>query len=159
MNLTKKRCLSGQATSEMLIVVPLLFLLAAGTIQFSLIFLAKIQFEHACGEAARQYAAGLLRTDYAFKSVVWENLKPRQNHFIRGSINISVGKTSAYRDPLLGGNAQFLNAVSKNVLDYDGEKWTVVIRSSPPPFFSLIFPDGIPFASTLAVLRHPARGI
>jgi hypothetical protein len=159
MNHLKKLTSSAQATSEMIIAVPLLLLLAAGAIQFSLIFQAKVQFDHACGEAARQYAAGLLRTDYAFKSVIWANLNPRQNYFIRDSIDVSVAKTSAYRDKLLSGSGQFLKPVTKSVMDYDGEKWTVIIRSNPPPFFGLIFPKGVPFSSTLAVLRHPSIGI
>ena len=71
--------------TEMIIVIPLLFLLAAGMIQFTFLFMAKISFEHACGQSAR---------DYAFKKIdptllsedIWKNLGSEQVFFSKETI-------------------------------------------------------------------------
>ena len=40
--------------------------------------------------------------------------------------------------------------------NYDGAKWKIRIRFRPPFFFKLIFPEGVPFSTTLQVYRYPS---
>ncbi|HVZ80576.1 MAG TPA: TadE/TadG family type IV pilus assembly protein [bacterium] len=146
----------GQALHEMLVVIPLLILLAAGLAQLTLVIRAKIAFEDACGKAARIFALGDIRSKDLGPSL-WENLGPDQKYFDQGSILVSARQPNS----LLGGDLQedlgFLGMVMKEGLfNYGGADWIVTIRYRGAPVLGPLFPNGILFKAQLAVLRHPA---
>lgn len=147
----------GQAMAEMLLCIPLLLLLAAGMAQFGTLFLSKVHFEYACGESARAYNLGLISSD-GFADSLWENLQTYQNCFDKNSIQVSVKGTQS----ILGGDATqklgFLGKYVKGALfNYEGQEWTVTINCKAVPIFGILFPNGVPFTTQLAVLRHPQK--
>jgi hypothetical protein len=160
-NLKTLKNQEGQALTEMLIVIPLLFLFAAGMIQFSALFLAKTSFEHACGQAARNFAAGNLDSS-EFSKNIWDNLGRYQRFFDQGTLIVIQGQTSSLvsQDFLnnLDNTSRFgpyLSKIKSILLNYTGQKWNVVINYKSPPLFGLIFPTGIPLQTDLAVLKYP----
>jgi len=155
-----RRNFSGQAVVEMVLALPLLLLMAAGIAQFSQLFLARVQFEHACGEAAREYAAGSIASS-SFAREVWNNLGPYRSRFDLDSIQVSLDPPVAF--PSQSGNSipglsMFTSAAHVafgKALDYEKGKWWVTANCRAIPFFGLLFKDGVPFKTQLAVLRHP----
>jgi len=145
----------GQAATELLLCIPVLVLLAAGMVQFCLLFQSKVQFEYACGESARAYNLGKVQPD-GFADSIWENLNSYQSRFEKGSIHVSAEASQS----LLGGDAgQKLGFIGKyvtgSVFNYGGQQWTVKINCKIVPLFGVLFPHGVPFSTQLAVLRHP----
>ena len=145
----------GQAMAEILLCIPLLLLLAAGMTQFGMLFLSKVHFEHACGEAARAYNLGLISSE-GFADSLWENLSSYQNCFDKGSIQVSVEGTQS----ILGGDTtQKLGFIAKyvkgSIFNYGGEQWIITANCKVVPLFGVLFPKGVPFTTQLAVLRHP----
>jgi hypothetical protein len=152
----------GQATPEMILSIPLLFLLMAGMVQFTLLFLAKTQFEHACGEAAREYSAGLINPDRV-KNEIWENLGNFRSYFNQNDIQVSAGSPSSPVDQLKSHFGGFLTPLSHVLRDvgvdspfsYGGYTWEITARYEMTPFFEPLFRQGVIFKTKLAVLRYP----
>jgi Flp pilus assembly protein TadG len=143
----------GQAFTEMLIALPILFLFAAGIIQFTILFLSYVQFEHACGEAARQYAAGTIDKD-SIETKIEDNLGYFSSCFDLYSLTATIQQPQSTPDSALN---DVRNTVSKipGGLTYDGYEWAVDINCRPPFFFAAIFADGIPFHTVMQVYRYP----
>jgi hypothetical protein len=148
----------GQAMAEMLLVVPLLFLMAAGLIQFTQLFLARVAFENACGRAMREWCADHA-AGVSVEQSIWVTLGEDRRFFIPGSIRVETRMIVAHDAALLsiGGNTfQLLTGwVRGLVLDYEGARWTVHARCLPTPLLSRIFRDGIPCTTRLAAMRYP----
>lgn len=150
---------TGQALVEMLLVIPLLCLLTAGAIQFTILFQARSAFDKACGDTARKYAANLLNDPAAITSEIWKNLGPYQTHFQEQSLNINTQapKPSAV-DVIfnsLDNLGPFATSVKSYFINYTGQSWTVTINCAPPSFMALLFPNGVPFQNKLTVLKYP----
>jgi Flp pilus assembly protein TadG len=151
---------TGQAFVEMLLVIPLLFLLTASTVQFTILFQARSAFDKACGEAARQYAANQLEDSSAIMNCVWNDMGFYQSYFNKQSLNIS---TQAPQTTIAD---TFFNAINSlgplaykiksHLINYTGQTWVVTISCAPPPFIAVVFPNGIPFQSQLTVLKYPS---
>ena len=143
----------GQAIVETLLSIPLLFLFAAGIVQFSILFLSYVQFEHACGEAARQYAAGIVEKTSMEKSIL-ENLGSFRRYFDPQSLTAAIQepRSKAASALVLVRSAA---GIIPGVLRYDGAEWIFKIRCRPPFFFALLFPKGILFETTLQIFRYP----
>jgi Flp pilus assembly protein TadG len=155
----------GQAMTEMLVAIPLLFLLAAGIIQFSVLFLTYVGFEHACGESAREYCAGMVGQDALGPSILRNT-----GYFARfldpGSLNIMTQKPGSVAVSALNavsGLTGSLNAVARTIpalptVDfsgkYEGCLWRVSVCCRPPAFFGLLFPRGIVLRTTLQAYRY-----
>jgi hypothetical protein len=152
----------GQAMPEMLLSIPLLFLFMAGMVQFTFLFLAKTQFEHACGQAAREYSAGLIGPDHLKKNI-WENLGNYQSDFDQNEIVILTGSPSSPVDRLMSHFGGFLTPLSHVLRDigvdspfsYGGYEWEITARCEITPFFEPLFSHGVVFKTQLAVLRYP----
>jgi hypothetical protein len=148
----------GQALTEMVLVIPILCLMAAGLIQFTHLFLAKNAFEQACGLAARDYAAGGIDGSQ-FTGDAWENLGENQRYFIPGSLSAVPipGSTSAANllTDNLGVLGPLLSKIKSVFVNYAGKKWIVTVRFKGPPFFGMLFPGGLAFQTQLAVLKYP----
>jgi hypothetical protein len=147
----------GQALSEMIVAIPLLFLLAAGMVQFTFLFLSYVQFEHACGEAARQYAAGVINKESLGPQITRE-LGTHSRYFDIDSLSVTVaapGTSSASKIEKTRNATENIPMVHWG-FNYDGAKWKVRVRFKPPFFFKLIFPAGVPFSTTLQVYRYPS---
>ncbi len=148
----------GQALTEMILVIPLLCLMAAGLIQFSQLFLAQNAFDQACGLAARDFAASEI-DDTLFSQDAWENLGPDQKYFIPSSIVSVPLSGSSSTSNLLINNLNVLGPLFSKLksvfVNYSGEKRLVTIQFKGPAFFGLIFPTGITFQTQLAVLKYP----
>ena len=149
----------GQALVEFVLAAPLLILLIIGMFQFSILFLARVQFEHACGEAGREYAAGLV-SQASISDVIWKNFGNYQIFFNRDSLQLSQQKASSpfgSASSALGQTLQGLTSIMRSVpaggsvLNYEGPQWTVVIRTAASPLFT----NGITFQTQFSVLRHP----
>ncbi len=78
----------GQALTEMILVVPLLILMLACTIQLTLLFQAQITFDKVCGDVAREYAAGLVNDPSSFSAELWLRLGGDQKSFDENSISV-----------------------------------------------------------------------
>jgi len=152
--------LKGQALTEMVLAIPLLFLMTAGMIQFSLFFLAKTTFEHACGQAARNFAAGNLDTD-SFSSQIWENLAADQRLFNHSSLVVTqTSAQSLIANSFLnqtGSLGSFISKIKDSLLNYNGYKWIISIQYNSLPLFGIIFPNGIAVKTELAVLKYPSK--
>jgi Flp pilus assembly protein TadG len=150
---------TGQALVEMLLVIPLLFLLTASAIQFTMLFQARNAFDKACGEAARQYAANQLNDSSAITDAIWKDIGFYQSYFNKQSLSIS---TQAPQTTIAN---TFFNAIDSlgplaakiksYLINYTGQAWTVTIYCTPPSLAAVIFPNGIPFQSQLTVLKYP----
>jgi hypothetical protein len=148
--------------TEMLLSIPILFLFIAGMVQFAFLFLAKTQFEHACGEAAREYSAGLIGPD-RLKNEIWENLGSYQSYFDQNDIKVLAGTPSSPIEQLmsrLGGFLTPLTHVLRRIgvdspFSYGGYKWKITARCEITPLFEPLFRQGVVFDTQLAVLRYP----
>jgi Flp pilus assembly protein TadG len=151
---------SGQALVEMLLAIPLLFLLTAGAIQFTILFQARSAFEKACGEAARQYAANRLKDSAAITDAVWKDMGPYQSYFRKQSLRISTqAPQAAIADTFfnaIGSLGPWASKVKSYLINYTGQSWTVTVNCVPPSLVAVLFPDGIPFQSQLTVLKYPS---
>lgn len=143
----------GQDVAELALCIPLLFFFAAGLIQFTIIFLSYVQFEHACGEAARQYAAGIVEKN-AIEPCLLDNLGYFRRFFDPSSLKAQLQKPLSPAANVLENTKRFIGAIPLT-LNYDGAEWKVVIRCTPPFFFGPLFPKGIPFETTFQVYRYP----
>jgi len=161
---------SGQTLTEMLIAIPLLFLLAAGAVQFAILFQARNAFDKACGEAARQYAANRITDSTSLTLVLWQDLGSYQSFFNQGSLALSthppqttivdtiVKGADTFMGTFVGSVSFFCPAASKLLppyINYTGQSWTVTVNCTPPPLVAVIFPNGIQFKSQLTVLKYP----
>ena len=156
----KKIKLSGQALVEMVLVLPLLFLLIAGAIQFTILFQARTAFDKACGEAARQYSAGKLTNSLFITNAIWNDMGSFQSYFVKSSLNIvtqtpeaSIADTFFNSFDALGPWAQ---KVKSYFINYTGQTWTITINCIPPSLVAIMFPAGIPFQCQLTVLKYPS---
>ncbi len=148
----------------MVLVLPLLLLMAAGLFQFTYLFLSAIRFEDACGQTAREWAAGTRSTD-TLPGGIWGRLGSSQGAFVKGSLRIDPFENEAYslaqaakrkEVAVQTGPVGALLEKAKGILfDYSAGRWIVTIRFKSRPFFGLLFPEGIPFRTRLAVIRHP----
>jgi len=143
----------GQAMAEMVICIPILCLLMAGIFQFGVLCTSRVQFEHACGEAARQYAAGLIDKD-SLGPKIYENLGSFQKYFDSQSLTVTIQEPQSTANSVMD---KVRNAVRliPFIIDYDGSEWKVDIQCAPPPLFKLLFPGGITFHSVMQVYRYP----
>jgi Flp pilus assembly protein TadG len=157
----KKLSSSGQSLIEMLLVIPLLFLLTAGAIQFTILFQAHGAFDKACGEAARQYAANKLKDSSAITDAIWKDIDFYQSYFTKQSLSISTQASQAtVADTFLnaiGSLGPLASQIKSYFINYSGQSWTVTISCTPPPLISVVFPNGIPFQSQLTILKYPAQ--
>jgi hypothetical protein len=152
----------GQAMSEMLLGIPILFLFMAGMVQFTLLFLAKIQFEHACGVAAREYSAGLVDHNH-LKNEIWENLGNYQSYFEQNNIRVLAGSPSSPIDQVMSRLGGFLTPLTHvlhgigvdSPFNYGGYQWEITAHCEITPFFEPLFRQGVNFKTKLAVLRYP----
>ncbi len=148
---TKGQC--GQAMVEMLICIPILFLFLAWIVQFFILFESRVQFEHSCGEAARQYCRGLIDKD-SLGPKIYENLGSVQKYFDPQTITVTIQQPSSTADSAID---KVRNAVRfiPFTLNYDGYEWAVDANCAPPFFLKIIFPSGITFHSIMQVYRYP----
>lgn len=143
----------GQALAEMILTIPVLFLFVAGVTQFAVIFLCYVQFEHACGEAARQYAANTLEKD-SLGPAIMENLGSLSSYFDPNSLRI---RPQEPRNTA----AQAIQKINETVslipfsIKYRGCEWSVDIKVRPPFCFTLLFPEGMPLHTVMQVYRYP----
>jgi hypothetical protein len=153
---------TGQALIETLLSIPLLFLLAASAIQFTILFQARCAFDKACGEAARQYAANLLKDTPSITAAIWNDLGPYQLYFNQQSLNITTQISQTTIEDTVSnslGNLGFPSIVSKfksYVINYGGQSWSVTISCTPPSLVAVIFPNGIQFQSQLSLIKYPS---
>ncbi len=150
----------GQALTEMVLVIPLLTLMLAGVIQLTLLFQARVVFDKACGDVAREYAAGTVNDSNAFSDEFWVRLGPYQKYFIRNSLSVgtqnpkpSLIDTIVQKIDSAGPIAQKLKGF---VINYGGKAWTITINYSLPFSPTFILPNGISFQNQVTVLRYPA---
>jgi hypothetical protein len=162
MNPRAKKASRGQAMVEMILSIPLLFLMIAGMIQFTLLFLAKVQFEHACGVAARQYASGIA-SDASMKNEIWNNLGGYQVYFDKYSIQLVSEKPSSPIGNFISRFGRWLSPftrILRNIgadtpFSYGGFKWQVTAKCKMFSSFGVLFGRGITFRTQLAVIRYP----
>lgn len=149
---------SGQAMAEMLLSLSLLFLMTAGMIQFFFLFTAKTSFEHACGQAARRYAAGNLDSpDLAV--AIWDQLGTDRRYFDRATLKVVPSDTSSligrsFLDAA-GPLNPFIAKIKSFFLGYSGRRWVVGVNYKAAPMGGLLFPEGVPFQTELAALHYP----
>jgi hypothetical protein len=148
----------GQALTEMILVVPILCLMAAGLIQFTQLFLAKNAFEQACGLAARDYAAAEI-DDTQFSEDAWDSLGENQRYFIPGTLLAVPLSGSSSVANLLTNNLGVLGSLFSKLksifINYSSKKWSVTVQFKGPPFFGLLFPGGLTFQTQLAITKYP----
>lgn len=152
-HLSKTKSQRGQAMAEMLICVPILFLLVAGIVQFSILFASRVQFEHSCGEAARQYCAGLIDKD-SLGPKIYENLDFFQKYFDPKSLTVTLQQPQSTADSTMDDARNAINFIPF-IPNYDGYEWAVDIKCVPPFFLKLLFPSGINFYTVMQVYRYP----
>jgi hypothetical protein len=153
---------SGQALAEMVLATPLLFLMIAGMVQFTLLFLAKVQFEHACGVAARQFASGTVNSG-SMQNEIWNNLGGYQIYFEKDSIQLVSGHPSSPIGNFFSRFGRWLSPLTRilrNIgvdtpFSYGGFKWQVTARCKTFSFFGILFGRGTTFKTQLAVIRFP----
>jgi Flp pilus assembly protein TadG len=150
---------TGQALVEMLLVIPMLFLLTAGAIQFTMLFQARNAFDKACGEAARQYAANQLKDSSAITDTIWKDMGFYQSYFNKQSLSISTQAPKATIANTffnaIDGLGPLAAKIKSYLINYTGHAWTVTICCRPPSLVAVIFPVGIPFQSQLTILKYP----
>ncbi|HTA76426.1 MAG TPA: TadE/TadG family type IV pilus assembly protein [bacterium] len=149
----------GQALTEMMIAIPLLFLLTAGTVQFAILFQARCAFDKACGEAARQYAAGRINDQTAITNILWQDLGAYQNYFSQQSLTLSTQSPQTTMADTFLNHLSFLGAftsqIKSYIFNYAGQNWTFTI-SCTPSFMTIIFPSGIQFHSQISFIKYPS---
>jgi Flp pilus assembly protein TadG len=161
---------SGQALTEMLLVIPLLFLLAAGAVQFTILFQARNAFDQACGETAREYSANQLKDSTSITKAIWNNLGLYQSFFREQSLELTtrdsnptlLGTIIKSADKFIG---RFVSAVTffspyagsltPPYINYTGQSWIVTINCTPPSLVAVLFPSGVPLQAQLTVLKYP----
>lgn len=143
----------GQALAEMVLAIPILFLFVAGISQFAIIFLCYVQFEHACSEAARQYAAHIVEKD-SLGPAITDNLGYLSRYFDLHSLTVQIQEPRGTADEALD---KITNAVSliPFSIKYGGYEWAIDIKARPPFCFKPLFPHGIPFHTVMQVYRYP----
>jgi hypothetical protein len=150
----------GQALTEMILVVPLLALMLAGTIQLTLLFQAQITFDKVCGDVAREYAAGLINDPSSFGAELWLRLGSYQGSFDKNSISIDCqAPTPTLTDAILqkiDAAGPIAAEVRSYLVNYGGHTWTAHINYIPLFYPSFVFPNGIKFQSQITLLRYPA---
>jgi hypothetical protein len=143
----------GQTLAEMVMVIPLLCLFAAGILQFSLLFLSYVQFEHACGEAAREYAAHLTDKN-AIGTRITTHLGRWGRYFDQNSLKV----TPHNPESALGKTAEITRKILTAIpltMSYSEAEWMITIHFRPPYLFAPLFPNGIPFHTVMQVCRYP----
>lgn len=151
---------SGQALVETVLTIPLLFLLAAGTFQFTQLFLARVRFEHACGVVLRQWSAGV-RRDSTIENGIWVALEGDRRLFDRDSLVVTTGRSPRPTASAIPPGTEALPDASKWVREGFPfvTRWEVRIRCRPAPLFSRFLRGGLPFTTRLAVIPgRPAPG-
>src|SRR5258708_14934152 len=143
---------NGQAMSEMVIAIPVLFLFMAGIIQFSILFLSYVQFEHACGESARQYAAGIM-DENSLGDKIYENLGRFQNFFDKSTLFVSIQEPRSTAGEVLDKTRDAIRFIPFTI-NYEGHEWSIHIRCKPPFFSKVLFPNGIPLPTAMQVYRY-----
>ncbi len=143
----------GQALVEIILALPILLLFVAGISQLAVTFLCYVQFEHACGEAARQYAAGTINKD-ALGSRIANNLGNLSGYFDIGSLDIRIQTPSNNAEKALD-KVRHSISYFPFVPHYEGYEWSISIKVHPPFLFKLIFPNGITFRTVMQVYRYP----
>lgn len=150
---------TGQALVEMLLVIPLLFLLTAGAIQFAILFQACSAFDKACGEAARQYAANQLIDSSAITEAIWNDMGFYQSYFNKQSLSISAQAPQTTIADIFSNSVDAFGPLATKIksylINYTGQTWIVTIYCTPPSSVAVIFPNGIPFQSQLTILKYP----
>ncbi len=150
---------TGQALVEMLLVIPLLFLITAGAIQFTMLFQARNAFDKACGEAARQYAANQVKDSSAIAEAIWKDMGFYQSYFNQQSLSISVQAPQATIANTflnaIGSLGPLAAKIKSYLINYTGQSWTVTIYCTPPSLITIIFPNGISFQNKLTILKYP----
>lgn len=144
----------------MVLVIPLLTLMVAAVLQLTLLFQARVAFDKACGDVAREYAAGTVNDQNAFSDEFWIRLGPYQKYFIRNSLSVNAQNPKpSLIDNILqkfdsyGPIAQKLRSF---IINYDGKAWTITINYTLPFSPSFILPNGISFQNQVTILRYPA---
>jgi hypothetical protein len=148
--------------TEMLLCLPLLMLFAAAMVQFTILFLAHVQFEHACGQAAREYSAGSISPEQVPDSV-WEHLEGYQAFFVKGSLALESRAPGSSLEELhsrLGGFLRPFQNVLRSLglaspFGYGEFHRVVRIRCRPFRFFTRLFGQDLLFRTEFAVLRFP----
>jgi Flp pilus assembly protein TadG len=152
---------NGQALTEMLLVIPLLCLLLAGTIQFTILFQARSAFDQACGNEERKYAANLTQDSASITEDIWKNLGSYQTYFNKSSIKLDVQAPQPSAASVifnaLGNLGPLADKVKSYFINYTGQSWTVTINCTPPALMAFLFPNGIPFKSQFTVLKYPSQ--
>jgi len=159
---------TGQAMLETLLALPLILLMAGGIVHFTFLFLAKVQFEHACGEVARKYVAGTLDPE-RFPEGIFQEFGPFKGLFSTGSITVQVLNEGI--DPTPGKERSPEEELSKvrlprgthpllpTPLDYGGGLWKAEARVVTPRFFLPLFRNGLVLSTEFSALRHPGRDL
>jgi hypothetical protein len=159
---------NGQALTEMVLVIPILFLMAASIFQFSIFLSAKTYLEQACEQTARLYASGAFSRNEGpgqIANQIWFALGSGQRFFNETSIVVIDSPTST----LLSNS--FLPAINNipppvgpliasstaNLLSYTGKKWIINAQFHALPIFRVLFPVGLPMTTQMAVLKYPAQ--
>ena len=142
----------GQALTEMLLSLPILFIFAAGIIQFAILFLSYVQFEHSCGEAARQYCANLINKD-SLSPKIYENLGFFQTYFDRQSLTVTTQQPRSTAAAALERARKAIQHIPFTV-NYEGYEWAVDVKCKPPVFFKVLFPNGVNFHTVMQTYRY-----
>jgi hypothetical protein len=148
----RKKQPEGQAMTEMIIVIPILSLLMAGIIQFAILFLSYVQFEHACGESARQYAAGMI-DENSLNNVIFDNLGHFKIYFDEDSLTVTRQEPKSTAGAVLDETMAAIRFIPF-VTNYEGYEWSINIRCKPPFFARILFPDGLPLHTVMQVYRY-----
>jgi TadE-like protein len=154
----------GQALVESLLSIPLLLLFAAGALQFGLMFASYVDFEHACGEAARRYAAGSVEKS-SLGPVILENLGPFSGFFDSTSLRTVSGPASVLPTAAQNKLDRQLDSLRSQTAGlhlphlfpsilYETASWDIRIRFQPGLFFAWLFKDGVLFHTTMEVYRY-----
>jgi hypothetical protein len=143
---------NGQALSEMLISLPILFLFGAAILQFAILFLSYIQFEHACGEAARQYVAGIIDQD-SLSPQINESLGSFGRFFMPNSIVVTIQEPRSKADAVFDKVRSSISRIPFTI-NYEGYEWAVDAKCRPPFFFNALFPNGVDFHTVMQAYRY-----
>jgi TadE-like protein len=154
----------GQALVETLVSIPLLLLFAAGALQFGLMFASYVDFEHACGEAARRYAAGSVEKS-SLGPVILENLGPFSGFFDPTSLQTVSGPAPVLPTAARNEVDRQLDSLRSQAAGlslphlfpsflYETASWDIRIRFQPGLLFARLFKDGVLFHTTMEVYRY-----
>jgi hypothetical protein len=157
----RSRAPNGQAAVEMVVVLPLILLLAAGLFQTGLLLIHANRFDQACGFAARRYAAGDLEENQ-LADAVWSALGSSQAYFENGSIHLetpdSKGESSSSANQCSQGmedSGELKKVLKSNpVFNYSKGDWRITATFRSKPLFGLLFPKGIQLGTEVCVYRY-----